>query len=385
MGLRSLNNEIAEFKDYLARTSSDASGQPSFDVGVLLNSNLGTTGSGIYYATATVSGKRVDWFAFNSSASNVTSQLSTKGITATSCYRVTTDFQTVVMGSIPSGAEMLSWGAAGRSDVTTSGWSARNGGPGGYARGILSSTLSLATIIVGQGGVYADNTMSGWGYGFGGGGYDSTRTYSSRGGGFSGIFNGNIDYSNYLTAPSSNPFGGGLSIASAQSASILLAGGGGSSGGNYGDASGGNYGGVGGGSSGGNGGITNSGTGGTQIAGGTTGGSAFLGGKCGASNQNHGIICGGGGFYGGGGSQTMGPYNYPASGGGSGYVNGSFLTSTVLTSSTSNTQPPPNIASSYYFGNYGYANLSVSIPQPSIITSTYAGDGHHGLVAIVYP
>lgn len=356
-----------------------------YGIGFLLNSNLGTTGSGVYYATSTVGGKRVDWFTFNSSASNITSQLSAKGITATSCYRVTTDFQTVVMANIPSGAEMLSWGAAGRSDVTTSGWSARNGGPGGYAKGTLSSTLSMATIIVGQGGVSVDNTMSGWGYGFGGGGYDSARTYSARGGGFSGIFNGQIDYSNYLTAPADNPFGGGLSIADAQSAAVILAGGGGCSGGNYGNASVGNYGGVGGGSSGGNGGIASSGTGGTQVAGGNTGGSAFLGGESGAVNQNHGITCGGGGFYGGGGAQAAGPYNYPAAGGGSGFVNGSFLTSTTLSASTSDTQPPPNIASSYYFGNYGYANLTVSIPQPSTVTSTYTGDGQHGLIAIVYP
>ena len=347
---------------------------------VIVNSNLGTTGIGIYYATATISGKRVDWFAFNSSASNVISQLSSKGITATNCYRVATNFNTIVINNVPSGTQFLSWGAAG-----TSVGSDRNAGPGGYSTGILSSALTTVTLILGQGGINATNAMSGWGYGFGGGGYDSTKTYSARGGGFSAIFDGEINYSNYFTAPSSNPFGGGLSVATAQSKLVLLSGGGGSAGGNYLGASGGNYGGGGGGTTGGTAdGYGAGGTGGTQSAGGANGGLAFLGGA-GSSNPNHGIVAGGGGYYGGGGARFSGPYNYPGSGGGSGYVNSSYLTSTTLTTATNNQLLPPQTTSPYYIGNYGYANLSSSIPQPSIVTSSAITDGNHGLIVIVYP
>lgn len=360
----------------------------NFSIGTILNSNLGTTGSGIYYATATVSSKRVDWFVFNSSASNVQTLLTNAGKTATSCYRLTTDMNTITLANIPLGTQVITWGAAGLSTLATTGQyagTARNGGPGGYATGTLSSTLSRVTLIVGQGGGYLTNTSSDWGYSFGGGGYNSTFTYALRGGGFSAVFDGVIDYSNYRTAPSSNPFGGGLSVASAQSKLISLAGGGGSAGGNFGNAYVGNYGGGGGGTNGGSAdGTANGGTGGSQSAGGTTGGLAFLGGN-GSGLTNHGIVCGGGGYYGGGGHQTSGPYVYPGSGGGSGYTNTSYLTSTTNTAATNNQLLPPQTGSIYYIGKYGYANLTDTVPQPSTYTGTTAADGYHGMIVLVYP
>jgi hypothetical protein len=201
------------------------------------------------------------------------------------------------------------------------------------------------------------------------------------------LFDTQIDYSNYKYAggtsgsPGSNPFAGGISVATATSKLISLAGGGGSAGGNFQNASDGNNGGGGGGTSGGSG---TGGSGGTQSAGGNPGGQQFLGGAA-SGNGNHGLTCGGGGYYGGGGDGGSGPYNYPSSGGGSGYINGTYLINTTNTTATFGQGNPPSTGSIYYIGNHGKSNYLTSKPQASTNTSTSLENGFHGMVVLIYP
>lgn len=383
MGVKNIKNSVSRTFDSSYYVSGKYKGfhsvefnEPtpfSLEAGFVVNNNFGTTGFGVYYARGVINSRVTQWFLYDTNASNVSSLLSGKNIVE--CYRVTNSYDTVRLLNIPSGAIIESWGAAGN---TTTPPDARLGGPGGYATGTVSSVLSQVTLIIGQGGCGIGNTWGDNGYGYGGGGVNAGFG-CVRGGGFSAVFLGNINYSNYKTAPGGNPFVG-ISVSTAQNNLIILAGGGGAAGGNFSGATAGNYGGGGGGTTGGNSG--NGGTGGTQTAGGSSNGAAFLGGSS-AGSANHGLTCGGGGYYGGGGAPTSGPYNYPGAGGGSGFASTSFLNSITLTQATGNQTLPPATNSARYVTNVGSATtLGNVVPQSSDNYATYSG--FHGMISITY-
>jgi len=168
--------------------------------------------------------------------------------------RVCDYLSTFTVSNVPAGTTFHVWGAAGAGRTDTGPY----GGAGGYSTGITKFFLNQITCILGEGGFYATDqfgvSRTNTHFTFGGGG-SANCSDPFRGGGFSGVFNGSVNYSNYTTLSGSNPFGGTDTSDTVDSKSIIIAGGGGAASFNI-DGTGRN---------GGNGGgkIANSGIGGT--------------------------------------------------------------------------------------------------------------------------
>jgi len=328
MALRSLNNPIASFIDYLAKTGTDAS-QP------LQISDL----------TVPVSVNAPGEWNF---ATNGNLVLTTPGT-----YNIT------VNKTLSKTVKM--WGAGGGG----SSWS-NAGGAGGAAVGTVNFTAGPYVFVVGTRGIRIDasgGAIPGYGSGGisnptpGGATWSTPATYySGSGGGGTGIHNG-VD-------------------------AILVAGGGG--GGAYGP------GGNGGGTSGtaGSGGGGGHGTGGDQTSVGTGGangpnpqapvsasssGGTFsvpTGSNGGNSSGNQPYISaggGGGGWRGGGGGGNSYGVYHGGGGGGSGYSNPSFVTSATLYSgsgTTAGNNTDPLYSPTYGFG--GVQNASAPLTNGGI-------------------
>lgn len=221
--------------------------------------------------------------------------------------------------TVPTGVSTIFaklWGAggAGSNAISTAGsWNGGSlGGGGGHTYGLIPVTPGeVLTIVVGVGGQTNYTGAQTPRYGGGGGLYStSSNIFCGSGGGYCGIFRGNITQAN----------------------TIMIAGGGG--GGGASRMKSGNWGGAGGGSTGQSGSspydahANSAGGQGTQSGGGTAGytvgqtigaaGSALTGGYGCALAYGGG---GGGGYYGGGGGGYVETYTMGGGGGGSGFIN----------------------------------------------------------------
>ena len=188
-------------------------------------------------------------------------------------------------------ANVRMWGGGGGS-----GSQGGSGGGGGSSVGTVRFSVGVSHILViGQGGRAGAGGTTTTG---GGGSGDVNR---GGGGGYSGIFRTSLSQAN----------------------AVLMSGGGGGAGGGTGSSGAG----AGGGSSGqnGNNGINIQPGGGTQIAGGAVAGAGSAGSALTGAN---GLSGGGGGYFGGASGGDQSAYA-PGAGGGSGYINATYVTSAI--------------------------------------------------------
>ena len=241
------------------------------------------------------------------------------------------------------------------------GYNAGTGGTGGYTCGVVPLVPGITyNLLIGQGGL----AIPPGGPGpivqttpIGGGGLVGTLGYGGQGGGYTGLFYGNIvpgSATNTSVSPGSN------------SNAILLSGGGG--GASYEGKVGGAGGGLSGvagenGASNGGGGATWSGIGSTSASGGASSpalnppfatgslaGVVLQGGGCSDSGDGGGGGGGGGGYYGGGGGNGSNPGS--GGGGGCGYI------ATYILSATSSTGNGSTGGSATGSGTNGVAYIS---------------------------
>lgn len=209
-------------------------------ISLVVNESVGF-GTGIYVGYTY--DEKTFYFTRATSIPNAFSKLSSKLVYKVK--RVCDYLSTFTVNNVPAGSTFHVWGAAGAGRTDTGPY----GGAGGYSTGTTRFFLNEVTCILGEGGFYATdqfgNTRTNTNYTFGGGG-GSNCSDPFRGGGFSGVFNGTIDYSNYATSITLSPFGGTDTAFTADTKAIIVAGGGGAASFNRGGSgrSGGNGGGT---------------------------------------------------------------------------------------------------------------------------------------------
>ena len=226
------------------------------------------------------------------------------------------------------------------------------GGGGGAVVGSLTLATGNYTFIVGSKGCsWADPNP-----GFGGAPVKSHN--GGGGGGFSGIFAGNLTPFSFLGDGPGAGADPSPNRDTAHSAAIMLAGGGGASGQEPksaigGGGGGGTTGGQGDPGQGGGGGQSGGGAGGPGNAGSGNAGSKLLGGWGPVSAGSGG---GGGGYYGGGSGGASTGNGVEAGGGGSGYINPSYGSATLTAGSPGRDPANGTVAattSPYYPGSAG--------------------------------
>jgi len=258
------------------------------------------------------------------------------------------------------------------------------GGGGGCAVGTLTLPLGNYTFVVGSAGADHDVTDAGFG------GAPAKAHNGGGGGGYSGIFAGNLTPYSFKGYDGSNSQDPSPNRDTAHAAAIMLAGGGGAAA-QEPDSN------VGGGAGGGTTGDAGAGSppapglggGGTQSAGGAggTGGvmngedGAKLIGGWGASSGGPGNGGGGGGYWGGGSGGADGGNFLEAAGGGSGYISSPYGSATLTTGNPGLGSPKGDAAlpgSPYYPGSAGQGGAgdpNSGVTAGAFVIGPYSGPG----------
>lgn len=271
---------------------------------------------------------------------------------------------------IASGA-FAAWGGGGGG-----GEEGCRGGGGGCAVGTLTLPPGNYTFIVGSAGADHDVNTSGFG------GAPARSHNGGGGGGYSGIFAGNLTPFTFKGNGPDNVKDPSPNRDTAHAAAIMLAGGGGAGGQEPVN----NTGGGGGGGTNGDQAPPNQGGGGTQSGGGAGGpgdltdglaGSKLLGGGGGTSTPD-GSGGGGGGYYGGGSGGVSYENGLEAAGGGSGRINTSYGSATLTTGDPGKNPTSGGAAlpgSPYYpgsAGNGGHGDPNANVSAGAFVIGTYS-------------